>query len=62
MCVRECLWRAYVRTDKLVFFFVIMNVHIVEIREILENIGFIFLLVLATAGRLVMLFLGFYDL
>lgn len=21
MCVRECLWRAYVRTDKLVFFF-----------------------------------------
>lgn len=39
-----------------------MNVHIVEIREILENLGFIFLLVLATAGHLVMLCLGFYGL
>lgn len=63
----ECPWRACVRTDKLVIFFffcvcVIMNVHIVEIREILENLGFIFLLVLATAGRLVMLCLGFYGL
>ena len=68
MCVCEYPWRACVRTDKLVifliilFFFVIRNVHIVEIREIIENLGFIYLLVLATAGRLLMLCLGFYGL
>lgn len=60
----ECPWCACVRRDKRVifFFFQIRIVHIAEIRRILENLRFIFLLAPATSGCVVMLCLVAYGL
>lgn len=64
LCVGECPWRTCVRKDQrgIFFFFLISSVHILEIRKILENVGFLFLLRPATSGSLLMVCLGAHGL